>query len=72
MFFGWAFFLISLGSPHVRPVGRTCGEPNEIELTPIGVKLNVWLSARHVLPFWYRETCGASGTHLLPHGGASY
>ena len=40
MFFGWVFFLISLGSPHVRPMGRTCGEPNEIELTPIGVKLN--------------------------------
>ena len=29
---GWVFFLISLGSPHVRPIGRTCGEPNEIEL----------------------------------------
>ena len=26
--FGWAFFLISLGSPHVRctPMGRTCGD----------------------------------------------
>ena len=39
------FFLISLispGSPHVRPMGvhRTCGGPNEIELTPTGVKLN--------------------------------
>ena len=32
---GWAFFLISSGSPHVRctPMGHTCGEPNEIELT---------------------------------------
>ena len=40
IFFGWVFFLISLGSPHVRPMGRTCGKPNEIELTPIGVKLN--------------------------------
>ena len=29
-----------VGSPHVRPMGRTRGEPNEIELTPIGVKLN--------------------------------
>ena len=30
--------LISLGSPHVRctPMGRPCGEPNGIELTPIG------------------------------------
>ena len=44
MFFGWVFFLISLGgqAPHVRPMGvhRACGEPNEIELTPIGVKSN--------------------------------
>ena len=33
--FGWGFYflLISLGSPHVRPMGHTCGEPNEIELT---------------------------------------
>jgi len=34
--FGWAFFLISSGSPHVRPMGRTCGEPDEIGLTPMG------------------------------------
>ena len=40
IYFGWVFFLISLGSPHVRPMGRTRGEPNEIELTPIGVRLN--------------------------------
>ena len=42
MFFGWVFFLISLGgqAPHIRPMGRTCGEPNEIELNPIGVELN--------------------------------
>ena len=36
---GYSHFLISLGgqAPHVRctPVGRACGEPNEIELTPI-------------------------------------
>ena len=38
--FGWVFFLISSGSPHVRPMGRTCGEPDEIELTAMGVKLN--------------------------------
>ena len=33
---------MSPGSPHVRctPTGRTCGEPDEIELTHIGVKLN--------------------------------
>ena len=38
------FFLISLGSPHVRctSMGRTRGEPNEIELNPIGVELNGW------------------------------
>ena len=37
IFFGWVLFLISLGSPHVRPMGVhcTCGEPSEIELTPI-------------------------------------
>ena len=44
IFFGWVFFLISLGgqAPHVRctPMGHTCGEPNEIELTPMGVGLN--------------------------------
>ena len=35
--FGWVFFLTSSGSPHVRctPMGRTCGEPDEIELTPM-------------------------------------
>ena len=38
--FGWVFFLISSGSPHVHPMGRTCGEPDEIELTAMGVKLN--------------------------------
>ena len=40
IFFGWVFFLNSSGSPHVRPMGSTCGEPTEIELTPIGVKLD--------------------------------
>ena len=44
MFFGWEFFLISLGgqAPHVRctPMGRTCGGPDDTELTPIGVELN--------------------------------
>ena len=38
--FRWVFFLISFGSPRVRPVWRTCGEPSEVELTPIWVKLN--------------------------------
>ena len=36
IYFGWVFFLISSGSPHVRPMGRTCGEPDEIGLTPHG------------------------------------
>ena len=40
IFFGWVFFLISSGSPRVRPMGRTCGEPDEIELTAMEVKLN--------------------------------
>ena len=40
IFFGWVFFLISSGSPHVRPMGRTCGEPDEIELAPMGVQLH--------------------------------
>ena len=32
-FSGGYFSLISLGSPHVRPMGRTRGEADEIELT---------------------------------------
>jgi len=40
MFFGWVFFLISSGSPHARPMGHACGEPDEIGLTPVGVELN--------------------------------
>ena len=44
MYFGWVFFLISSGSQHVRctPMWAlsTCGEPDEIGLTPMGVKLN--------------------------------
>ena len=33
--------MISSGSPHVRctPMGRTCGEPDEIGLTPMGVEI---------------------------------
>ena len=53
MYFGWVFFLISSGSPHVRctPVGRTCGEPDEIESTAMGVKLNGSRRVRdHVSP----------------------
>ena len=29
-------FLISSGSPRVRPMGRSFGAPDEIELTPMG------------------------------------
>ena len=34
--------MISSGSPRVlrAPMGRTCGEPDEIGLSPMGVKLN--------------------------------
>ena len=32
--------MISSGSPHVRPMGHTCGEPDEIGLTAMGVELN--------------------------------
>ena len=48
-FFGWVFFFISSGSPHVRctpmPMGRTCEKPDEIVLTPMGVNC----TARQVL-----------------------
>ena len=48
MFFGWVFFLISLGSPQVHlchhhtyaPWGWKCGEPTEIGLTGINPFLN--------------------------------
>ena len=42
VFRGGCFSLISLGgqAQHVHPVGPACGEPNEIGLTPSGVKLN--------------------------------
>ena len=36
---------ISFGSPHVRPTGRTCGEPNEIRKIP----------TRRILPALFRE-----------------
>ena len=34
-FSGGCFILISFGSPHVRTMGRTCGEPNKIDLAAI-------------------------------------
>ena len=39
-YFLGVFSFISSGSPHVlgAHMGRTCGEPNEIELAPIGMK----------------------------------
>jgi len=52
IFFGWVFFLISSGSPHVRctPMWAlsTRGEPDEIELTPMGVTLNGSLGMQDV------------------------
>ena len=65
IFSGWVFFLISPCSPHVRPMGRTCGEPTEIKLTPIGVKLNG--SGR--VPAWCRgddERVDARGSRFAP------
>ena len=48
-FFGRVFFLISSGgqAPHVRctPMGRACGEPDEPELTRMGVELNTRILA---------------------------
>ena len=42
--------MVSFGgrAPHVlrAHMGRTCGGPNEIELTPIGVILNGWRGVR--------------------------
>ena len=32
--------MISLDSPHARPMGRTRGKPNETKLTPVGAILN--------------------------------
>ena len=34
MFFGWVFSLVSLGSPQVRLMGNTCGEPKENQVGP--------------------------------------
>ena len=48
--FGWGFFLISFGSPHVRPMERTCGEPDDIELTPIGGEIE--RRSRHTISSW--------------------
>ena len=54
VYFGWVFFLISSGgqAPHVQctPMGAlsTCGEPDEIELTPMGVKLNTRIRDAHL------------------------
>ena len=39
VYFGWAFFLISSGSPHVRLMG-TRGEPGEIGLAAMGEGLD--------------------------------
>ena len=39
-YFWMGIFFVSSGSPQVHPMRCTCGEPNEIELTPIGAKLN--------------------------------
>ena len=68
MFFGCVFFLISFGSPHVRctPMGRTCGEPNEIELTAIRVILNG--SCEQVTASTVVRTHSCPDNEYLQHG----
>ena len=66
---------ISSGSPRVRPMGvhRTCGEPNEIELTPIGVDLNGSGHVPRRLHLGYQVIARGQGTevctHAAPHTG---
>ena len=39
---------ISFGPPHVRPMGRTCGEPDEIKYVPTRKMLPLFLVTRRV------------------------
>ena len=57
--------MISSSSPHVRPMGRTCGEPDEIELTAMGVKLN-GLRCRDEGQGWVRRGGGVERELLRP------
>ena len=64
--------MISLGGQAPRVlrthVGRTCGEPNEIELSPIGVELNV---PRHVpVPFVVHHRLLHDDRRVVGHGPA--
>ena len=66
MYFGSVFSLISSGSPHVRctPMWAlsTCGEPDEIGLSPTGVELN---GSRRVPASWSHTSCATSGGQYL-------
>ena len=46
-FIGRVFSLISLGSQHVRPIGRTYGGPDEIELSTLLPPVPVWKRGTH-------------------------
>ena len=37
------FVRLTTRTMHPMGVRRTCGEPDEVELTPIGVKVNTWI-----------------------------
>jgi len=74
IFFGWVFFLISLGgqAPHVRPMWalNTCGEPNEIESTaPHGSLYGIFQAgrARREPATWH----ASRAVQFHPHGGQS-
>ena len=47
---------IPSGSPHVRPMGRTCGEPDEIKKIP----------TRNILPLFFVSVHGGLDEKLLP------
>ena len=72
IYFGWVCSLVSSGSPHVHPMGRTYGEPTEIGLTAMGVKLNGSLRVRprldvvHNLPDADRVDKAKVGGVFLP------
>ena len=73
---GWVSFLISLGgqAPHAlrarMGVHRTCGEPDEIGSTPMGVALNGSGRVHGRVPVAARVTCAHSAT--APHRLAQF
>ena len=88
MFVGWVFYLMSLGgqAPHAlrahMGVHRTCGEPNEIDLTATNPSLNgLPLRRRYSTSIPYGEMClfvsndtmrtwvRVTSRSISPHGG---